>query len=94
MKTTDMIRAVLDLIDAFDKNPKEGNIESPSRDNEELRRFEQIAAVLANRGPQYYSNSPNEIVTDIDSVTTGAGGGLNGPKHVDDLRVKDPRGWS
>jgi len=94
MTTTDMIRAVLDLIDAFDKDPKEGNIELPSRDNEELRRFEQIAAVLAKRGPQYYSNSPNEIVTDIDSVTTGAGGGLNGPKHVDDLRVKDPRGWS
>jgi hypothetical protein len=94
MTTTDMIRAVLDLIDTFDKDHKEGNKESPPKDNEELRRFEQIAAVLANRGPQYYSNSPNEIVTNVDSVTTGAGGGLNGPKHVDDLRVKDPRGWS
>lgn len=93
MKTTDMIRAVLDLIDTFDKTPKEDNVESPPKDNEELRRFEQIAAVLANRGPQYYSNSPNETVCGIDSVTTKAGGGLNGPKNPSDLRVKDPGGY-
>jgi hypothetical protein len=50
--------------------------------------------MLQNPSDGPYANTPNEIVTNVDSVTTDAGGGLNGPKHVDDLRVKDPRGWS
>ena len=33
------------------------------------------------------------VVSDVDSVTTLAGGGVNGSKHVDDIRVKDPRGF-
>jgi hypothetical protein len=39
------------------------------------------------------ANSPNEVVADVDAVTTLAGGGVNGPKHPDDIRVKDPRGY-
>ena len=31
-----------------------------------------------------------KIVADIDAVTTNAGGGVNGPKHPADIRVKDP----
>jgi hypothetical protein len=50
--------------------------------------------VLANRdAPTQYSNTPNEIVTDVASVTTDVGGGPNGIKHPDDIRVKDPRGY-
>jgi len=36
------------------------------------------------------SNSPNEKIADITAVTVDAGGGVNGPKHPHDLRVKDP----
>jgi len=35
-------------------------------------------------------NTPQEEYADIDSVTIHAGGGVNGPKHPHDLRVKDP----
>jgi hypothetical protein len=49
--------------------------------------------MLSNRGQGEYSNTPNEIVADVDSVTTLAGGGVNGPKHPHDIRVKDPRGF-
>ena len=39
------------------------------------------------------ANSPNEVVAPVDAVTTLAGGGVNGPKHPADIRVKDPRGF-
>lgn len=40
-----------------------------------------------------YSNTPNEVVAPVEAVTTSAGGGVNGPKHPADIRVKDPRGY-
>lgn len=54
------------------------------------RRFKQIFDILSAERSQQYSNSPAEVVAGIASVTTDAGGGLNGPKHPADLRVKDP----
>jgi hypothetical protein len=39
------------------------------------------------------ANAPDEKYADIDAVTTLAGGGVNGPKHPADIRVKDPRGY-
>ena len=46
--------------------------------------------MLDNPSTGPLANSPNEIVAGIDSVTTNAGGGLNGPKDPADIRVKDP----
>jgi hypothetical protein len=37
-----------------------------------------------------FANEPDEKYADIDAVTKDAGGGMNGPKHPKDLRVKDP----
>ena len=34
-----------------------------------------------------YDNSPAEVVAGIESVTTNAGGGLNGPKNPADIRA-------
>lgn len=36
------------------------------------------------------ANAPNEQYADIESVTTHAGGGVNGPKHAADLRTDSP----
>jgi hypothetical protein len=86
MRTTDLIRAVLDLIDNHEQRPRE-----PAEPGEvHASRFKQIVAVLDKRTSGPYSNTPTEIVADVDSVTTNAGGGLNGPKHPADIRVKDP----
>jgi hypothetical protein len=59
-------------------------------DDDETRRFKQIMDILVtkNRAGEY-SNSPNETVTGFNSVTTDAGGGLNGPKHPSDLRTNN-----
>ena len=93
MTTTDIIRAVLDIID--NAGTTTSTVDAvPNEPGEQTSRFKQIFAMLQNPSDGPYANTPNEIVTNVDSVTTGAGGGLNGPKHVDDLRVKDPRGWA
>jgi len=93
MTTTDIIRAVLDIIDNAGTTTSAVDA-VPNEPGEQTSRFKQIFAMLQNPSDGPYANTPNEIVTNVDSVTTDAGGGLNGPKHVDDLRVKDPRGWS
>jgi len=93
MTTTDIIRAVLDIID--NAGTTTSTVDAvPNEPGEQTSRFKQILAMLQNPSDGPYANTPNEIVTNVDSVTTDAGGGLNGAKHVDDLRVKDPRGWA
>ena len=92
MRTTDIIRSVLDLIDQVEVK-QDTSIEIPNESGEQTSRFKQIFAMLSNRGQGEYSNTPNEIVADVDAVTTNAGGGLNGPKDPSDIRVKDPGGF-
>ena len=91
MRGTDLVRSILDLIDTIDQQDTIQN--TVPQTSEPDGRFKQIFAILnaENTGP--YTNTPNEIVSDADSVTTDAGGGVNGAKHPDDIRVKDPRGY-
>lgn len=93
MRATDIIRKVLDLIDEVDA-PANSQPVAKTDDGELVSRFKQIYAVLANKNNNVqYSNSPNEIVTDVSSVTTDVGGGPNGIKHPADIRIKDPRAY-
>lgn len=87
MKARDIIRAVLDILDSQEQTKDD----IPNEPGERTSRFKQIFAMLDNPSKGPLANSPNEIVADIDSVTTDAGGGANGPKHPADIRVKDPR---
>lgn len=107
MRATDIIRELLCLIDVIDnKQPvqPEVAVQEPEVavavtqvDDQVLddgpRRFKQIFDLLSAEREGQYANSPTETVAGIESVTTDAGGGLNGPKHPADLRVKDPRGF-
>ena len=103
MRATDIVRQVLDLLDQVegqhdikpDAIPDEIPDETCGAEQGEpvASRFRQILAMLQHDNPIYdtpYANTPNEVVADIDSVTTLAGGGMNGPKHPADIRVKDP----
>ena len=99
MRATDIIRSVLDLIDQVHDGHSHSQsapelLPTPNADGELVSRFRQIHQVLANRNaPTDYSNTPNETVTDVESVTTDVGGGPNGIKHPKDIRIKDPRGY-
>ena len=92
MRTTDIIRSVLDLIDQVEVK-QDTSTEISNEPVEQSSRFKQIYAMMSNRGQGDYSNTPNEVVAPVSAVTTDAGGGVNGPKHPDDIRVKDPRGY-
>jgi hypothetical protein len=92
MRTTDIIRSVLDLIDQVEVK-QDTSTKISNEPGEQTSRFKQIFAMLSDKEQGGYSNTPNEVVTDVDTVTTLAGGGVNGPKHPDDIRVKDPRGF-
>ena len=93
MKATDIVRMTLDLIDIIDKPEPKIEVQVATDEPEEEQRFASVFKMLQARGPGEYGNSPNEVVADVDAVTTLAGGGLNGPKHPADIRVKDPRGF-
>ena len=89
MSARDLLRAVLDILDAEDEQKVKADI-TINQNDEEPSRFKQILAMLSTDSFGPLANSPNEVVADIDSVTTDAGGGVNGPKHPADIRVKDP----
>lgn len=87
MKVTEIIRGILDLIDGKEE-PSHRYYDQPNEDyyNDDVRRFKQIVDLLDQPDEtQEYSNSPNEQYADVASVTTQAGGGLNGPKHPADI---------
>jgi len=88
MKTTDIIRTVLDILDASDQE----QMPEPQAHKPESR-FRAIYTMLSKKRSGPLANTPNEVVAPISAVTTDAGGGVNGPKHPDDIRVKDPRGF-
>ena len=60
---------------------------------DDINRWKQIVDLADNDGQSPYGNSPKERVASIDAVTTDAGGGVNGPKHPHDIRVKDPSAY-
>lgn len=93
MRATDVVRQVLDLLDAIDGDHDVRADVSVQQNAEPDGRFRQILALLNQNSFGEYANTPNEIVSDVDSVTTLAGGGVNGPKDAKDIRVKDPRGF-
>ena len=94
MRASDIIRNVLDLIDQIDCGQQAQDtavavipVEEPVQTGVDTNRFKQIFDILSAERNQMYNNSPNEVVAGIESVTTNAGGGMNGPKNPADIRV-------
>jgi hypothetical protein len=90
MRATEIIRGVLDLIDQLEcaqqaQEPVAAVIE-PIQTGVDTNRFKQIFDMLSAEHAQMYDNSPAEVVAGINSVTTDAGGGLNGPKNPADIK--------
>ena len=100
MRATEILRTLLDVIDGIETanpapvqhvtvainaepNPAEPDAQEPLPD--ELARIKQIAGLMKNDA-QTYANEPSEQIADIESVTTDAGGGVNGPKHPADIK--------
>jgi ketosteroid isomerase-like protein len=98
MRATDIIRNVLDLIDAVDNTEQDDSITGEIEvqrvtGDDDAGRFRQIFDLLDKGEELPTANTPNEKYATVDAVTTLAGGGMNGPKHPADIRIKDPRGY-
>jgi len=92
MRAADIIRNLLDLMDEIDghqsaPHQQATSVENPLTKPADANHFKQIFNLLAADKPQLYHNSPAEVVTGIEAVTTDAGGGWNGPKNPADLRA-------
>lgn len=91
MKSTDIIRLVLDLIDNIEcdqSDSKPTTVTLPQTETGvDSNRFKQIFDLLSNQKTAQYDNSPTEVVASISSVTTDAGGGWNGPKNPADIKA-------
>lgn len=88
MRATDIIRNVLDLIDYLSNplpQPDVNPIEIQT--GVDTNRFKQIFDILSSENEQLYSNSPNTAISGIESVTSNAGGGWNGPKNPADMKA-------
>ena len=95
MRATDIVRQVLDLLDQVEgeHDIQDDTIDAEvhiHQNNEPDDRFKSILAMLDSDSFGPLANSPNEVVAPVSAVTTDAGGGVNGPKHPADIRVKDP----
>ena len=94
MRATEIIRGVLDIIDRIDCNQQTQEpvvtVIEPTTEPEVKTGvdspFKQIFDLLSAEKAQMYNNSPVETVAGIESVTTHAGGGVNGPKNPADIK--------
>lgn len=95
MRAIEIIRQVLNMIDSIETNaaqgamhsePAEISVEIEAGEPDELARMKQIAGLLTGPEEIQYSNQPQERIAGIEAVTTDAGGGVNGPKDIADIK--------
>lgn len=84
MRTTDLIRTILDLIDQIEQQPQAQTPEVTDA-GDDIRRFQQIAG-LQDTQPKCLANEPAEAYAPVTAVTIAAGGGANAPKNPADIR--------
>lgn len=108
MRIQDLIRDMIDMVDNMQTNhpmvtpqviPQpvtvvNKDVSPLTHAGDDINRFKQIVDLGSTADAcATYNNEPNEKYADLDSVTINAGGGLNGPKHPHDIRVKDPSAY-
>jgi hypothetical protein len=89
MRVADILRKFADIVDQADNAHINGE-PRPISKGDDTNRFKQVMDLIADEQQTEYANEPKEEYADMASVTVNAGGGVNGPKHPHDLRVKDP----
>ena len=90
MRIADLLRQFADIVDQAAQPDSTSGEMSPVADGDDPNRFRQIMDLISKERRGELENTPQEEYADINSVTIHAGGGVNGPKHPHDLRVKDP----
>jgi hypothetical protein len=84
MRATEFIRDILDLIDKIECNSPEQETGAEMQSDTD-RAADQVADLVTDLHSNY-TTAPNVKYADITAVTTGAGGGVNSPKHPADIK--------
>lgn len=90
MRIADLLRQFADIVDRAEQPDSTSGEMSPLANGDDVNRFKQVMDLVSDEREREFANEPEEQYAGIDSVTINAGGGMNGPKHPHDLRVKDP----
>lgn len=96
MRVQEIIRSLLNFIDNVSSEQEPAQPEFFAKPDpavtagDDINRFKQIVDLADSPFRHQYVNEPVPAYADLDSVTVSAGGGINGPKHPADIRVKDP----
>lgn len=102
MKTTEILRGLLDIIDGLESAAEptaviavnqNAEIDQAYKDraNDDVARMNQIKDLLPSPcSDKEYANEPEEAYASVDAVTVDAGGGPNAPKHPADIRTNAP----
>jgi hypothetical protein len=90
MRIADLLRQFADIVDQAEQPDSTSGEMSPLANGDDENRFKQVMDLVSDERQRTFANEPEEQYADMDSVTIHAGGGVNGPKHPHDLRVKDP----
>jgi hypothetical protein len=91
MRAAEILRKLADIIDQAEQPDSTSGRMSPLTKGDDSNRFDQIKDLIPDSAcDSEFANEPKEEYASIEAVTTKAGGGVNGPKHPHDIRVKDP----
>ena len=93
MKISEILRKMADIIDRAEQPDSIPPNYTPLVKGDDINRFKQIAGIIPSSDCRAVMNEPKEMYASIEAVTTDAGGGINGPKHPHDIRVKDPSAY-
>jgi hypothetical protein len=93
MRIADLLRQFADIVDQAEQPDSRPGEMSPLANGDDKNRFKQVMDLINSERSAEYENEPAEQYAGIEAVTTDAGGGVNGPKHPHDIRVKDPSAY-
>jgi hypothetical protein len=90
MKITDIIRQVLDIVDAAEEQPTEPvMMAEPQAEPDALIRIQQIAGLLPTDDSAEYSNTPQERIAPV-TAAFPAGDDVHHSKNPADIRTNAP----
>lgn len=89
MKITDIIRQVLDIVDAAEEQVEPAMVAEPTAEPDALIRIQQIAGLLPTDDSAEYSNTPQERIAPV-AAAFPAGDDVHHSKNPADIRTNAP----
>jgi len=89
MKITDIIRQVLDIVDAADNAVEPAMVAEPTQEPDALIRIQQIAGLLPTDDSAEYSNTPQERTAPV-TAAFPSGDDVHHSKNPADIRTNAP----